>query len=592
MPSRRLAALALLAGAPLFSQALRPGLALIPDSVETVEIYPRPAEAEVRGRAFSARFGDAGPFSGLEGRTGIRPADLSPGAAFLAEYPAPAPQGKPGSKADPAPTRYLAVVPAPAPEALLARLKATRRGDLWSYQVAGETRHAAARGGFLLISSDRATLQAALATKDSLAKEVDAPLESWLASHDTDLLWSGRTLRAGLDGAVADLHKPAAGPDPALVWKVRFKALVEKAQASVVHAAMGLDLAQDGSVRVAIKAFYRPGSPLAVDAAALAPLGAHPLAGLAQGPFALALGGQWPDWFSLMGSDPDLAQSTYPAASLPTGFQVRMAQALQAEQAQVQALAVRVAPPVQAGDPLLKGAVSVLRVSDARAYLAAQDRIVALHAEAAAKSGLAPLLTLQKAILPDLPSYALVTDLTRLQGGQAQAAMVGGFLFGEPQMRQSVAEVDEHTLVAVFGDGEALRRTLQDLKRTGALSAAAGIKRTDSLLPQDSRFSLYLDLKGLRDLAQALAAAFGKGGTPLPEVPAVAPLGLAFTCDPSGFQLQGAAHPETLAALSELFAQLRKTTAQAPEAAPEAGQEAAPEGTEPGGEPAPAPDGD
>ncbi|HEU4950626.1 MAG TPA: hypothetical protein VFT46_01680 [Holophagaceae bacterium] len=592
MPSRRLAALVLLAGAPLLSQALKPGLALIPASVETVEIYPRPAEAELRGRAFSARFGDAGPFSGLEGRTGLRPAELSPGAAFLAEYPAPEVQGTPAKQAAPARARYLAVVPAPAPEALLTRLKATRHGEFWTYTLAGETRYAVARGGFLLISADRATLQSALAVKETLAKEVDAPLEAWLASHDTDLLWSGRTLRSGLDGAVADLHKPAAAPDPGLAWKIRFRALVEKARASVVHAALGLDLAQDGSVRMSVKAFYRPGSPLAVDAAALAPLGTHPLAGLAEGPFALAMGGQWPDWFSLMGSDPDLAQAAYPAGSLPTGFQVRMAQALQAEQAQVQALSVRVAPPAQAGDPLLKGAVSVLRVSDASAYLAAQDRVVALHTEAAAKSGLAPLLTLQKAILPDVPSYALVTDLTRLQGGQAQAAMVGGFLFGEPRMRQSVAKVDEHTLVSVFGDAEALQRTLQAFKRAGALSAAPGIKRTDTLLPPDSRFTLYLDLKGLRDLAQALASAFGKGGAPLPEVPAVAPLGLAFTCDPSGFQLQGAAHPETLAALSDLFAQLRKATAQAPDATPEPGQEAAPEGKEPGGEPAPEPDAD
>lgn len=591
MPSRRLAALALLAGAPLLSQSLKPGLSLIPAAVETVEIYPRPAEAELRGQSFSARFGNAGPFSGLEGRTGIRPADLSPGAAFMAEFPAQPAADAAGAKAAPPPVRYLAVLPAPAPEALLARLKATRHGELWSYRVAADgTRYAAARAGFLMISADRATLQAALASKDTLAKEVDAPLEAWLASHDTDLLWSGRTLRAGLEGAVADLHKPAAGPDPALVWKVRFRALVEKAQASVVHAALGLDLAPDGAARLSVKAFYRPGSPLAQDAAALAPLGAHPLSGLPQGAFALALGGQWPDWFSLMGSDPDLAQSAYPAASLPTGFQVRMSQALQAEQAQVQALAVRVAPPAQAGDPLLKGAVSVLRVSDAAAYLAAQDQVVALHAEAAAKGGVAPLLTLQKAILPEVTSYALVTDLTRLQGGQAQAAMVGGFLFGEPQMRQSVAKVDAHTLVAVFGDAEALRRTLKELKRAGALDAAAGIKRTDTLLQSGSRFSLYLDLKGLRDLAQGLAAAFGKGGSPLPEVPAVAPLGLAFTCDPSGFQLQGAAHPETLAALSDLFAQLRKATAATP--APEAAPEEAPEGAQPGGDPDPVPEAD
>lgn len=589
MPSRRLAALALLAGAPLLSQALRPGLALIPAGVETVEVYPRPAEAELRGRAFSARFGNAGPFSSLEGRTGIRPADLSPGAAFLAEFPAPA---SPDAKAAPAPVRYLAVVPAPAPEALLARLKATRHGDLWSYQAAGETRHAAPRGGFLLISADRATLQAALGAKETLANEVDAPLEAWLASHDTDLLWSGRTLRAGLDGAVADLHKPAAGPDPALVWKVRFRALVEKAQASVAHAALALDLSKDGAVRISAKAFYRPGSPLAKEAGALPALGVHPLMSLPGGAFALALGGQWPDGLSLIGSDPDLALAAYPAATLPAGFQVRMAQALQSEQALVQGVAMRLAPPVMVGDPPLKGAVSLFRVTDVEAYLAAQAQIVALHAEAAEKGGVPPLLTLQKGILPGVPSSTLATDLTRLGGGQPQAAMVGGFLFGGTQMRQSFAKVDDHTLLSVFGDAEALQEALKAWKAASPLATSAGIRRTDALLPADSRFSLYLDLKGVRDIAQILASTFGKSETPLPDVPAVAPLGLAFTCDPSGFQIQGGATPETLAALSDLMAQLRKATSQPREAAPEPGQEAAPDGTEPGGEPAPAPDGD
>jgi hypothetical protein len=579
MITRSFIALALAGGASLAAQSLKPGLALIPATVEDVEIYLRPVEIEANGKALIGLMGKEESFTGLSGKVGLDPADLSPGAAFIAEYPtAPAKKDaaeKDGKEGPKAPAPFLAVLPAAHGEALLARLHGKLKGGAWTYTLphgAGADsgtkaglRFAALRPGYLLVAGDRATLEAALVAKQMLAAEVDGPLEAWLQSHDASLLVSGEETRSNLTDMVRGLEKPQPAASPLASLTPRIKALALKAQASVTHFALGFDASKDGTVRVAGRAFYRAGSPLAQDAAALAPMGAHPLANLPQDPFALAFGGQWPDAFNFIATDPETALAAYKGHTLPEDLKAKFTAAMKVQLDQVQSMSMLMGPPSKSGDPLMKGAVAVIRVKDAEAYREAQARVTALQEEMARATGTAIHTTLDKDVLPGVPSFTLTTDLAQApnaQGMAPQASMVFGFLFGGTVMRQSYGQLDAHTWLSVFGSGEDLQWALMRAKQSAALPEMPTVKREDELLPAASRFSLYLDIKGLRDMAQMVMSAMGQGQKELPAVPRVPPFGIAFTCDPGGFEVRGGAHPESLKAMRDLVAEVSKARPQ------------------------------
>lgn len=577
MTTRSFIALALAGGATLAAQSLKPGLALIPATVEDVEIYLRPAEIEANGKAFIGLMGSDESFTGLSAKVGLGPADLSPGAAFVAEYPSPKDMKpmKDGKEAPKPPAPFLAVLPAAHGETLLARLHGKLKGGVWTYalpRAAGtdpaakaEFRFAALRPGYLLVAGDRATLESALVAKQMLAAELDAPLEAWLQSHDTAILVSGETTRSNLADLVQELEKPQPEASPLASLTPRIKALALKAQASVAHFAVGLDASKDGTVRLAGRAFYRAGSPLAKDAAALAPLGAHPLANLPQDPFALAFGGQWPDAFNFIATDPEVALAAYKGHTLPEELKAKFTAAMKAQVDQVQSMSMLIGPPSKSGDPLMKGAVTVIRVKDAGAYRDAQARVTALQEEMARATGTAIYTTLEKDVVPGVPSFTLTTDLTQASGAQGmapQASMVFGFLFGGTVTRQSYGQLDAHTWLSVFGSGEDLQWALMRAKQSAALPEMPTVKREDELLPAASRFSLYLDIKGLRDMAQMVMSAMGQGQKELPVVPRVPPFGIAFTCDPGGFEVRGGTHPESLKAMRDLIAEVSKARPQ------------------------------
>lgn len=563
MSTRSILAFALVAGTTLFAQSLKPGLSLIPATVDNVEIYPRPVELEAGGKALQSFFKGAPSFIALEPKVGLSPKELGPGVVFVADFPAPkpAPDAKVGQKA--APTPFLAVLPTLRGKGLLRRLKAKEVKGVWSYALPADSggkaewRFAILKPGFLVVASDRKALESALGAKETLAGEVDATLENWLLSHDTADLWSAQSTRSGLAGLVAEFDKPRTGAQAAFASAApRIRGLAAKAQASILHVALGIDLPVNGSVRVAARAFYRPGSPLAQDAAALAPLGAHPLANLPQDPFALAFGGQWPEVFAFFASDPDVALAAYKGHPLPEDLKARFIAAMKAQADQVQSMAMLIAPPSKAGESLLHGAVSVLRVKDAAAYQAAQERVTALQAEMAEAAGLQAYTSMEKDVLPGTPSFTLTTDLEKAPGAQdrdPQASMVFGFLFDGTVVRQSYGQLDPHTWLSVFGSGEDLNWALLRAKQADPLPGAPLLKREDELLPPGSRFSLYLDLKGLRDMAQMVVTTMGKGQEQLPVVPHVPPFGLACLCDAGGFEIRGGVQPETMKALHDFF---------------------------------------
>lgn len=556
-PRLRTLSLLILAAGAVQAQSLKEGLALLPARCNSVEVYPNPARAEQRGSVLEGLSTKPGSFTGLKSKLGLAPSELEAGVLLVGELEQ---QGaKKPENAEKLPTAFLAALPAAKAEALLAKLHAKKGQGSWTYHLGGakgELRYAAARPGFVLVSDKAWALDEAMAARENLAAELDAPLESWLMGHDAAFLVGGRELRKSLaDMAESDPKKASTLPK---AFRDHFKDLGAKAKASIIHAALGLDFPEGGALRFSGRAFYRPGSPLAQDAAASAPLGMHPLTGLPQDAYALALGGQWPSLFNLFGSDPELAFLAFGEKTLPEDAKARCLAAMKASQDQIESMACLLEPGSKSEDPLLHKTVMLYRVKDAAAYEQAAEAVAAAQGELAKAAGMEPFTTFTRDILPGQPSYSSSIDLGRMGAAPGQARMFMSMLFGGTDLKMSSAQLDGHTWLTVFGGAEDLKWALLRTKQGAGLPEDPLQKRADQLLPPVSRFSLYLSPKGLRDLAQVAMAAFGRGQA-LPEVKAVPPAGAVLLLDAGGVEVQAAAQPETIAAVKAFFDEMKKS---------------------------------
>ena len=435
----------------------------------------------------------------------------------------------------------------------------------WKVDGAFETRFLAFRNGFALISRRRALLESVL--KDGAAAPMGleaefAPLKAWMLTQDSVITVTERYTAKTLEDFFSTKGK---GGSSAKLMASFFRDLGVKAKASVHHVALGLKFPDQGGLAITARAFFREGSPLASEGAALTPIQGHPLGALPEGPYAMAMGGQWPNFTRLMenlgGTLPNLKPEEQAAlkelsrqAEAPVD---RMAFAWQAS---------------KAGDPLFQGLSAVLELKDGSAWMQAMK----LRANWLDEH-LNGACTFEENILPDgaAPggaSFMVGSDLNVMTGGKvppAQMAMIGGLLFGGPKLKVSYALLDEHRALCVFGDSVALRRMVTKVAEGKPLAASRPVQKADAMLPKDARLSMYLDPKGVRDLVGAVVEAFlpQKGAT-LPDPGAVTPLAGAFSMDAQGLQFSGVASSEALAAIAQVFTGVGKLLAPPAAAGP------------------------
>jgi len=534
------------------AQTLAEALRLLPDQVASVSVVPDRTLAEARMNQASLRVAGTpfGPFKQALGdllpELKIPEPDLGNGPVLVGSFPGTGPD------------RDVTVVPAPRFRNLVSRLGGVKDGGLYRAKIGDRTAFLVQRGRFVLLARDRALL-GAFAPGRGLDRELGRELP-WLSRQTVALVVPGKSLHAGLENfrrTQADLKDPRA---QALTPMVR--PLLDALATSASQAALAVELPEDGSVRIHARLFLGPGSAAAKALADLPAAVGHPLAGLPAEPFALAAGGPWPAGATgLLGGFMSFATTrAFPGASQ------EQAAALAELQRQMltatQGFAYTLGVPAKAGDPLFSRLRVVTRVADATAYLDLAENL----AEAQDRTGGVPWAqrTTKRDVLDGKPYLTQVTtfNLDRLPGGAAippmQMKVALLMLFGSPdQLTVTTGVADDRRLLTVMGGPEALRLALSE--DGAALPSDPRLAQADRLLPAGAPWRLYLDLKGIRDLAGAVLEGLQPPDrrAPLPAVPAAPPLVLALDCSPAAVDLTGAATPETLDALGAVISVLK-----------------------------------
>lgn len=536
---------ALVLGLPMAGQSLRDLLKSLPASTLSVEVYPRPSELDRKGLAVGKRFDATGSWVGLKAKTGLDVAKLT-GPLVLGELPGQENQGA-----------QVVLAPMKNPLATLAQLNAKAIGKAWTFTVAqpkkGEQTprraqprvwYAMPKGSVLQLASDLQTLQEIQSGKSSLAPEL-ASLGAILQARDTTLVVTERgavkwlkTFSEGMEKGIAP-GAPMPGVNEANRAMARAMAegletWVAKADASVRHLVLSLDISERGDLHIQGNATFKEGSPLHRDFAALPAMPLHPLGALPAGGFAVASGGQWPTSFGSL-AQWLIKSMDVPGSPVTPELREKWAKASEAVSKPIQSFHYALDAPAKPGDALLSQLMVLMQVENGAAYRDASLEAAQVQGEWMKALGQGMTVTTQKDILPGIPSWTVTMDFAGLAGDKvppAQLKMFTDLIFGGNAMRFSYGESTPGTVVGVPGGATELENAIRRVKTGPAIAATPSLMLTDRMLPKGSRFAFYLSPKGLRDMAQVLTKSFmGPGAPSLPELPEGEPAGFSITLE-------------------------------------------------------------
>ena len=553
MPIRSLLLLpALLSAAP----AQSPAFNLVPARAEAVAYYPKPQRLEAKWSAVVGVFGEKDGFLGLKADTGI---DLSKAG--------PGPLLKVSLRKEAGGESWVWLVPTARPGELVQGLKPKPDGKGWTWNVsspkkaakapATATLHGASKPGFLVVANSAGGLAAVLKSPQSLASEL-APFAAWMERHDACLVatkagieQAAKEAKTSLNEKPAEAGPAAPKPKPPKRMQAKFEGWMELAKTSVHHVLAGLDLTEDGGLRFEAKALITKGSALGQELESLAPVGSHPLSGISATPFALALGGEWSSLFDVQAA---VFEDLDRAGKVQEATKVRLQQALEAQNRQIRSWGMALAAP-RAGQPMLSGFTALIRVEDSRAYLTAAEEAAKAQGALFDELGMAGAVTFAKDSVAGVPSCTVSTRIAGKPEDPSTAQISQGLAmaFGGDAILASTAALDDHRMLVVMGGPEQLKARLEEARKTPD-RLPASIAAVEPDLGSGHRFALYLDLRGLRDVAQLVAGMFmGPDGKPLPAVPEVPAMGLTLSLDPAAIELRGSARGETLRAAAAFF---------------------------------------
>ncbi|WP_005036801.1 hypothetical protein [Holophaga foetida] len=538
--------LALSLAGSLGAQSLPDALAMVPEDASVLIILKESGITDRKFQAFTGRFGKGSSFHEWKTHFGRDLEGLGSGPALFVE------QKRPEQKA----SSDVLLAPVANYKALLRELKAVPSGKLHTFKRKKQAFFIASRAGFALFSKDKALLQQVLQTQGGLQASL-SPQLPWLQSHDVVGVVPEKTFRTAMATAKADLEKPDKAEAQALptakATKEMVKLALEALDRSASYFAFSMDLPEDRSLRASAKLFFRPGAPMA----SWAPKASvHPLLGVPTTPYALAMGGPSPKGVSTWMTD--VLMPLFYRECAPGDLQ--SLKSIQGEiQGNVRSAAWILGAPVAPGRGLLSGTSAVLKVEDPARYMDSLERLTRLQADLAAKKpkGEAgtpvPLPVFTRNVLPGAPSVTVSTPLG-LPDSRPQDLIFQGMIFGGDRVEMSLAQADEHTLVAVVGGAEVLQRNL-DAYRTplGTLEQEAGVKAVDALLPAETPWRLYLHPGGMRDFAHSVLETLPllPGGKTLPKVDTAPPVALGLRIDAQGADLSFVATGSTLDALAK-----------------------------------------
>jgi hypothetical protein len=394
-------------------------------------------------------------------------------------------------------------------------------------------------------------------------------LQAWLGKNNVSGVLTNKGLkliiakiRGGLEQAKNALV--LAPPDAAEIAGSVVSGLenfVKDVESDVTVLAGGLRLDKAGNLHLSSRALFVKDSGFARAGGEVKAPEGGPLAGLPSRPFALAVGGSFPEsamkaMMSFSSQMMKLTMKDVPAEKLK---QLEAAYAMLAKGMRSSAIMIG-APKEGAG--LFSNIIAIMKVDDAPAYLTRQEKSIKAISDAmkGANVPFAPPMHVKRLKIDGRPALESVTDFGETQGiDELQKKIIEGLFGGK--LTATVVAVDDATILTRYTSPAGMKKLLASIKTQGDLASSGAVMKITAMLPKGAQWEGFISPHGVMDIVKRIAE---KAPNPpaLPEMGKSPPVGFAVRITPGGLEGDMVVPSQALQAVTQFVQKARRAQDQ------------------------------
>ncbi len=403
----------------------------------------------------------------------------------------------------------------------------------------------------IVLPTSESSLKDILSAKADISSQLSS-VSGWLAQQDIAAVATPAGIKLGIGPIRQGLQQsqqnfPADNPQAETV-KSAFQAydnLLKSADENLTHAGIGMRADKDFNLHITSRWMLKPDSVPAKSLASIKGAAGQRFNDLPAGPYVFAGGGTMEGMAEMYGSmlaaSPQMMQGLSPEqmAELQKCMQEMMQGANSME------MVMRV--PTEGGRGIYQNMIATMKVDNAAKYLERIDGTFA-KMKTVLQSSKSPFFKeyeLKPVTVSGGKGLELSMDLSAIMAGSMPAdnaesvkKIMEGMFGPGGKMTVTYATVDDKTIAVFYvGGAEAEKQLAAYKSRSESLAKDAQTMKTLALLPADAQWVGVWNLSGTMAMVKIMASAFDPDAKiPLPELPAMPPLGFAAKASGNGFE--------------------------------------------------------
>jgi hypothetical protein len=464
----------------------------------------------------------------------------------------------------------LMIVPTTDYEAFLKNVNAENvKGKVAEVTIAGQEFLATEKNGFAVLTNgaDRKTFKAMLRKTGGAADQL-AALDDWRSEQDAYFIalpggikFAQQNILAGLAAGKAAVVEAGENTEMALAGLQMYESMFQAMDKELSHVAVGVQLEDDGAVRVVSRTLLAPNGMLAKAAKKAKPFNGNPLAGLPQGEFFIAGGGVIPT--EMYG--PLMDFSFEMIKMYPGGDQVSKEDLKKLKEISLKSIGGMrsMAMLLGVGDdetPLYGNMIMVVQVDNADEYLdiyeSSMREMIALGEKT--DNPLFKSYQLERLEIDGKSGLKLTMNMDVLLGADQppEAKQALEAMFGDAsELDVFMVAANATTVVGSYISQESLKAAIKAVGNAELqLIRQDDVKKTFEMLPSGSQFVGLWSPRGTFQFVRRLMDQMQPGAAAMmPEFPKTSPIGFTLQVSPAGLETEMVIPADVLTSTAELI---------------------------------------
>jgi hypothetical protein len=425
------------------------------------------------------------------------------------------------------------------------------------------------KGNFAVLSmpDHEATLKRVIAASKNVSTSV-GPLSDWLAKQDI----YGVILPKGIQTGIKPIRQGLSEAKQSFADNEQFRAIagmmdmydgvLATVEKEFTHVGLGLQVDDSGNVFLNSHSLFVANGSLQQAAASVKTPSAPLLNQAPGGPFFFAFDGVMPEaWAAAMAKFSAQAFSAMPSQGGEKFSDEEISKITEAMKESMRGMKSMafVMGTMKPGESMYDNMTAVIKVDDAKRYLANYEKSMGQMAKALEKSNNPAFksYSTSKGEIDGIATLDISVDMSALAeqaGNDPNARKMMEVMFGrEGKITTHIGPADSTTIVMGYSK-EGFRRTLDSARGKGdSLGKDENVAKVAKLLPKNSQWSGYFSVGGLIDFMKVVGqAAAPPGAMPqLPAFPDSPPIGFGATMAAKGCETSVVIPVETLQGLGQ-----------------------------------------